>query len=229
MQKTVRSFGVVFFGLALMVLVTSCATTQVAPEPQKDEFLGDYAKYLEPGPEGGAKMRWLKPGVDFAKYDKVMLDSVVFFFANDSKYNGMDPNELKELADGFDLQIVNALKDTYPIVSEPGPDVVRIRFAVTDLKASSPGLSAVSSVVPVGLGLSIIKKGASGSWTGSGATSAEMMALDSTTGEVIAAARDQKTAEFADRFSKWDSANDAFKFWGERIKMILDSFHSAKK
>ncbi|MFH0997317.1 MAG: DUF3313 domain-containing protein [Pseudomonadota bacterium] len=98
--------------------------------------------------------------MDFAKYNKVMLDSVVFFFANDADYKGMDPNELKTLADGFNLQILNVLKDTYPIVSEPGPDVIRIRFAVTDLKSSKPGMSAVSSVVPVGLGLSLVKIGA---------------------------------------------------------------------
>ena len=174
-------------------------------------------------------MRWLKPGVDFAKYDKVMLDSVVFFFAKDSDYTGMDPNELKEMADGFNLQIINALKDSYPIVSTPGPDVIRIRFAVTNLEASMPALSAVSSVVPVGLGLSIVKKGASGSWAGSGATSAEMMAIDTTTGDVIAVAQDEQSAGFTDRFSKWGSADEAFKFWGERIKLVLDGFHSAKK
>jgi hypothetical protein len=228
-KKSVTAFEMFFFGMILTVLLSSCAFTQVAPDQQKNEFLGNYAKNLSPGPQGGAKMRWLKPGVDFAKYNKVMLDSVVFFFAKDSEYNGMDSNELKELADGFNLQLINALRDSYPIVSDPGPDVVRIRFAVTDLKASNPGLSAISTVVPVGLGLSVVKKGASGAWAGSGATSVEMMAVDSMTGEVIAAAQDQKTAEFTERFSKWGSANDAFKFWGERIKLLMDSLHSAKQ
>jgi Protein of unknown function (DUF3313) len=48
-------------------------------------------------------LRWLKPGVDFAKYNKLMLDSVVFFFAEDSEYKGMDPQELKEIADAANL------------------------------------------------------------------------------------------------------------------------------
>jgi hypothetical protein len=229
MQKKGKAIWAVFFGLALMVFVTSCASTQIAADQKGDSFLGDYSKNLAPGPEGGAKMRWLKPGVDFAKYDKVMLDSVVFFFAKDSDYTGMDPNELKEMADGFNLQIVNALKDSYPIVSSPGPDVVRIRFAVTDLKSSKPALSAVSSVVPVGLGLSIVKKGASGSWAGSGSTSAEIMAIDSATGDVIAVAQDERSAGFTERFSKWGSAEDAFKFWGERIKLLMDGFRKAKQ
>lgn len=229
MQKTRKAFLTGFFGLAIMVVVASCASTQTAPERHNDGFLGDYYKYLKPGPEGGAKMRWMKPGTDFAKYNKVMLDSVVFFFAKDSDYKGMDPNELKEMADGFNLQIVNALKGSYPIVSKPGPDVVRIRFAVTDLKASKPALSAISSVVPVGLGLSIIKKGTSGAWTGSGAISAEVMAIDSMTGDVIAVAQDERNAGFTDRFSKWGAADEAFKFWGERIKLLMDSLHGVKQ
>jgi hypothetical protein len=229
MKTKGKAFWTVLSVSALMAFVAGCATTQTAPDQQGNSFLGSYYKDLAPGPEGGAKMRWLKPGVNFAKYNKVMLDSIVFFFAEDSDYKGMDPYALKELGDGFNQQFVNALKDTYPVVSEPGPDVVRIRIAVTDLKASKPGLSAISSVVPAGLGISIIKKGASGSWAGSGATSAEFMAIDSMTGAVIAVAQDERSAGFTERFSKWGSAEDAFKFWGERVKLVMDSFHKSKQ
>jgi hypothetical protein len=71
-----------------------------------------------------------------------------------------------------------------------------------------------TSVVPIGLGISLIKKGATGSWTGSGATQGEVMALDSQTNEVIAVAYDQYTAGFTERFTKWGSGDDAFKYWG---------------
>jgi hypothetical protein len=108
-----------------------------------------------------------------------MLDSVAFYFADDSENKGIDAQEVKELADACDLEVVNVLKDTCPIVAEPGPDVLRLRFEITDLKQSRPALSAVTSVVPIGLGISLVKKGAAGSWTGSGATSAEVMVFDS--------------------------------------------------
>ena len=42
-------------------------------------------------------MRWLKPGVDFAKYNKIMLETVIFYFADDSEYKGIDPVAMKEL------------------------------------------------------------------------------------------------------------------------------------
>jgi hypothetical protein len=89
-------------------------------------------------------------------------------------------------------------------------------------------VSGVSSVLPIGLGISLVKKGATGSWSGSGATSAEMMAVDSMTGDVIAVAQDDSTAKFSERFSKWGSAEEAFKFWGERVKLFMDGNQSAK-
>jgi hypothetical protein len=234
MRTSVRTVLAVVMGIALLTLSISCASTGTqakgaAAEAQKVGFLGDYANYLQPGPEGGAKMRWLKPGVDFGKYNKIMLDSVIFFFADSSEYKGIDPQAMKELADACDQQIVNVLKATYPIVAEPGPDVVRIRFAITDLEQSRPVLSAITTVVPIGLGISILKKGATGSWTGSGATGAEMMAIDSMSGDVIAVAQDKRTAGFTERFSKWGSAEDAFKFWGERLKLFLDQAHGVKQ
>jgi hypothetical protein len=234
MKPSARTILAAVMGIVLVTFTISCASTGAsskgaAAAPQTEGFLNGYYKDLQPGPEGGAKMRWLKPGVDFGKYNKVMLDSVIFFLADDCEYKGCDPQAMKELADACDLQVVNVLKATYPIVAEPGPDVVRIRFAITDLQQSRPVLSAVTTVVPIGLGISIIKKGATGSWTGSGATGAEVMAIDSMSGDVIAVAQDKKTAGFTERFSKWGSAEDAFKFWGERLKLFLDQAHGVKQ
>jgi len=50
-----------------------------------------------------------------------MVDSVVFFLADKAEYKGIDPQEMKELADEFNKQIVAAFKDKWPIVTEPAP------------------------------------------------------------------------------------------------------------
>lgn len=221
-------------GMALvMVFVCAAFLMSCASAPAKRSgpgFLGDYAQKLAPGPKDGAEMRWLKPGVDFAKYNKVMLEHIVFFLDDTSEYKGIDASEMNELAQKCNLALVNALKDSYPIVTEPGPGVVRIRMAITDLKQSNPavsGITTVTMVTPVGLGINLIKKGATGTWSGSGATASELMALDSMTGEVIAAARDRKSAGFTERYGKWDSVEGAFKFWGERLKRFLDEAKGA--
>lgn len=208
--------------MATVIGIVLIVPAAFAAEPKYSGFLGDYYKNLQPGPKDGAKMRWLKPGTNFSKYNKFMVDSVIFFFADDSEYKGIDPVEMKELADGFNKAIVDAFKDKYPLVSEPGPDVARIRFAITGFKESKPGLSGFTSITPVGLAVSAIKKGTTGSWTGSGSTSAEVMALDSMTNDVIAVAVDDRTAGFSERFSKWGSADEAFKFWAGRLVGFVD-------
>jgi len=237
MYKRILLCIALFASLLILACATSKPTTTAEPgaqvaapqEAKTEGFLNGYYKLLEPGPEGGAKKRWLKPGVDFGKYNKVMLDSVTFFFAPDSKYQGIDPNELKDLGDKFNKIMVDTLQSSYPVVADPGPDVLRIRIAVTGLDQSRPVLSGVTSVVPIGLGVSLIKRGATGAWTGSGATAAEVMVMDSTTNDVIAVAQDSKAAGFTERFSKWGSSEEAFKFWAERMKLFLDQAHGVKK
>ncbi len=230
MKSTIRKVMAVIMGMALMGFVISCASTGAqskgaAAGGQKTGFLHGYYEKLKPGQaEDEPKLMWIKPGVDYTKYKKVMVDYVIFAFAEDSEYKGIDANEMKKLADGASLALVNALKKKLPVVSQPGPDVLRVRTAIIDLKQSNPAISAVTSVVPVGLGLSLVKKGATDSWTGSGATTAEMMVLDSMTNGVLGAGEDQMAAGFSERFTKWGSVEEAFEFWGERLAKRLVNF-----
>jgi len=213
-----------FVVLVGLMLVAGCATTK----PSQSGFLGEYYQYLEPGPKDGAKMRWVNPEVDHTKYKKFMVDYVVFALAEDSEYKGIDGNEMKKLGDAASLAYVNALKEKYPVVSEPGPDVARIKIAIVDLKQSRPVLSAASTVIPIGMAISIVKRGTTDAWTGSGATRAEALILDSMTNEVIGAAYDEYTAGFTERFSKWGSVEEAFKFWAERGARYIDRLQSKK-
>lgn len=209
--------------LVAMMFLSSCASTSTKTT-QGSGFLGDYYQNLAPGTqEGDPKLMWMKPGVDFSKYDKIMFEYVLFALSDESKNKAIDANEMKELADAATQTFVDTLSKDFTLVSQPAPDVLRVRVAITDLKQSSPGLSAVTTIVPVGLAVSLVKKGSSDAWTGSGATTAEMMVLDSMTNEVLGAGQDTVAAEFEDRFSKWGSAEEAFKFWAERFTKRLNT------
>ena len=224
MKNVLKTFLAVVLGLAILV-----PAAFAADKPPQSGFLGNPSVYdlLTPAPDGA--YRHLKPGVDFKKYNKFMVDSVIFFLADAADYKGIDPQEMKELCDEFNKALVAAFKDRYPIVAEPGPDVMRLRSAITNVKPSRPGVSAVTSILPIGLGISLVKKGVTGGWSGSGETGAEMMILDTTTNEVIAIGMDQRAAAFDERFSKWGSANDAFKFWSERLVSTIDALQGVKR
>ncbi len=218
MMKTAR----IMLSVALGVVLTA-SMAFAADDFTRSGFLGNPTVYdlLQPVEGGGA--RWLKPGVDFKKYNRFMVDSVVFFLADKADYKGIDPQEMKELCDEFNKALVAAFKDKLPIVAEPGPDVARVRFAITNVQPSRPGVSAVTSIIPVGLGVSLVKKGATGGWVGSGETATELMILDTASNEIVALGATKRAAEFDERFSKWGSAKEAFKFWSERlVKTIMD-------
>ncbi len=210
-----------------ILLLAGCAATVTQP---RSGFLGEYAKKLTPVrlEDNSTALRWKKPGVDFSKYNKFMVDYVVFALADDSEYKGIDGDEMKKLGDAASLAVVNAIKERYPIVAEPGPDVLRVRIAIVGLKQSNPVRSGVTTVIPVGLGISLIRKGATDAWIGSGATQGEMMCIDSLTDEVICAGHDDYTAGFTERFTKWGSVEDAFTFWANRGVKALDTIKAKK-
>ncbi len=214
--------------LFLAVVISSffLLSMAFAQDITRTGFLGNPSVYdeLKKVQDGG--YRWIKPGADPKKYNKFMVDSVIFFLADKADYKGIDPQEMKDMCDEFNKQIVAAFKDKLPIVADPGPDVLRIRIAITNVQPSRPGVSAVTSIIPVGLGVSLVKRGATGGWVGSGQTAVEMIFQDSMTNEFIALGADARAAAFDERFSKWGSATEAFKFWSERI---VDSITRFKK
>jgi hypothetical protein len=98
--------------LAVGIVFEPTASAVSAAGIQYSGFLGNPSVYnlLRPGPEGGAKLRWIKDGVDPKKYDKFMVDSVIFYLSDKSDYKGIDPQEMKELADQFNKDIVAAFR-----------------------------------------------------------------------------------------------------------------------
>lgn len=116
--------------LGLMLLAAFVTTT--AASAAKIEYQGvfvpqEYVNKFEPSPYNKQALRWIRPGVDHAKYGKFMVDYVVFALAPDSDYKGIDADEMKQLADAASLAVVNAIQEKYSVVSEPGPDVARVR------------------------------------------------------------------------------------------------------
>ena len=85
----------------LVILVMSLsfiATTGCRSKVKQSGFLTDYPTF-EKGPRGGADLLYLKQGVDFGTYDKIMMDQVEFYFSEDSKYKGMNADTLSKLSE----------------------------------------------------------------------------------------------------------------------------------
>jgi len=210
-----------FIALSCFVL-SGCAST--GSTVGKSGFLGEYPTF-QPGAADGVDQVYIKPGADLKKYNKVMLDKVQFFIKKDADYQGLQADELTELTNAFHGAVIDAMKGGYPLVSEPGADVLHVRLAVSDIEPSNPAVSGLTTVLPVGLAVSAVKKGASGSHTGVGGASMEVEFLDSTSGERLGAAIDTFHGSKLSGLTKYGAAEEAFEFWAKRLRVTLDKAH----
>jgi Protein of unknown function (DUF3313) len=217
MRKIFKNVLFVILGL-VFILTVGCVQ-----QSQYSGFLKDYPQF-SPGKKGVDNV-YVEEGVDFTKYNKIMMDQVVFYFKKDAEYQGIHPDELVTISEAFHKAMAEALGNDYPLVGEPGPGVLRLRTAITDVEASNPGMSIISTVVPIGLALSTIKKATTGEHTGVGKASLEVEMLDSSTNERIGAAVDTKEGSKLSGVTKWGSVNEAFEFWAKRLRAWLDEIH----
>lgn len=202
-------------------MLVGCAST---PKEVPSGFLKNYPQF-QPGPADGADQIYTKPGMDLSKYRRVMLDEAQFYLKKSAADQGVQASELKELSDTFHLAVFEALGNAYPLVTEPGADVLRVRLAITDIETSNPAVSGVTTVLPVWLAVSVVKKAATGSYTGVGGASMEVELLDSMSGERLAAAIDTFNGSKMSGFSKLGATKEAFEFWAKRLRVTLDKAH----
>ena len=78
--------------LALMLVVTGCASTQEAKSVEKSGFLGDYSLLREgqrstimEGVEDQALLIYRNPDADWRKYKKIQLDPVTIWKGENSQ------------------------------------------------------------------------------------------------------------------------------------------------
>jgi hypothetical protein len=67
-----------------------------------------------------------------ANYERVIIDPVGIQLRPDATGTWVNPERLNELTQYTRDATVNAFKDRYPAVEQPGPGVLRIRAAITD-------------------------------------------------------------------------------------------------
>ena len=198
--------------LVLMVILAFAMTTGCATDsgPHATGFLRDYSN-LGKDPDDFAKRVYIRKDVAFGAYEKIMIDHVTFFLREDAEYKGIQADEMTELAQHFHTAVVKALAGAYTFTDKPGPTTMRVRIAITGLVPGKSAAGTVTTVIPVGLAASTIKKVATGSHIGMGGASFEAELLDSQTNEVLAAVLDDKTGKkykVGKTFTKWGQSKE---------------------
>ncbi len=223
-----------FKTVALVVVSISILLTGVAwakDDMKHTGFMEEYPVFQMDAERKGA-MVYRRPGVDLRKYTKIMIDPVEIWIAPKSKYKGITPDDLKVLADTFRKSIIDALEPTYPVVNEPGPDVLRIRIALTHVLITKKKRGLLG-YTPIGLVVSTGMKAFGDNMSLQEAV-IEAELLDSQSNKRIGALMDlqSETAKKKSSFSavkkgvtSWEEIEQTLKFYAERFRGRIDKDH----
>lgn len=186
-------------------------------------FLGSYSD-LRKVPGEMDTWQWVKPGVDWKSYDKIMVQPIEVWINPQSAYPGIQPDVYKQMADHFRQKLVVAFRDGgYQVVDKPGAGVLRLHIALTGMTPERPGLTPLD-VLPFKMAINVARRAAHADKTVV-AVAAEIEALDGATGQrVFAQVTTKKDAQhFVGKDLSWEELGAAATEWAQQARARLDA------
>jgi len=215
----------------VLFLTTTVFGSALAQDFNSSDFLSDYSQLKQSSDEymDYTYLAEDAPG-KMANYSAVMIDQPEIFVAANSKYKGMKPDDMKQLADAFRAAMAASLSTTYMIVDQPGPNVLYLRFAISNvqLKKHKRGLLGYT---PIGFVAGAAKSALTSDFTKKidlkGLT-VEVEVLDSSTEEQFAALLKTRSDKKDDPTS-WEELEALIAVYSQRVACNLDNARRAEE
>jgi hypothetical protein len=201
------------------------AQQKSAAQPVRSGFLKDYSK-LKAAPDREGVLLYVNTSVKHRDFNKVMFRPVEVYVSPSTQYKGLEPDALKRMTDEFLASFKRALEPTYQVVSEPGPDVLQVRSAITGFQAVSPPLNP-TDFLPIKAAFNVARE-AAGAAPRRAELTAEMEVLDNN-GTPLAAAvatrKGDKTLAQGDQIT-WEHLHAITDYWAKSFRQRLDQLRS---
>ncbi|MDD5411448.1 MAG: DUF3313 domain-containing protein [Methylobacter sp.] len=217
-MPTIKRIALIVF----ILLSVGCARTYQARYVETSHFLDDYS-LLKDGKDGDALLSFWKEGANWSSYKKIMLDPVVISKLPDSDLNDMKHSENHRFKELFEYRMREALRKNFKLVTHPGPDTLRVQFAITDAESSIPLLDFYTAVYPSARAASLLERLALGTESFVGKASIEGKITDSQTGELLMASADCRAGgkTIIGSFNDWDDVEQAYQYWATQLNYQL--------
>ncbi len=176
-------------------------------------FLRDYSG-LRASSEDKAIWVYKHPNLTLADYDKFIVDPILVHFAPNAKGTAIDPVKVMKLTDYAGEHLRDSLSKHYLLVGTPGPRVLRLRIAITEIKKTTPPLNILPPMKLSGVGL--------------GGASMEAEAIDSQSGERVLAVMDSQMGNRLSIVPGLDPlghAKQVIRKWVRRFVKRMDKAH----
>jgi hypothetical protein len=213
----------------ILIVVGLCSMASATA--QEDSFFTD-PSLLGPWDQGVFDLAYTDPDIlqKAQRYDSVMVDQPEIFIADDSKYKGAKPDHMKQLVDTARLAMTERLeRGGWAVADEPGPSVVFMRWAISDLYLKKKKRN-ILSYTPVGMVVHTTRQAAIRDlWKKVDIVELGLMIewTDSVSGEVLSAGKAKqgvrKSRGQKEDLVTWEELDAMFLSIGEQTRCHLDN------
>ena len=159
-------------------------------------------------PNTAVEYAYINQEADFSKYTRLMSGGLEIYYPEGEETP--DPADLDRIRGYFRDAFAAAIGDAYEIVTEPGPDVLKVSAQIVDMKIS-PGGAVYEAT------------GRLRDVVAHGELTFLMEMSDSVTGQVLARAGDKSSDISADKDdATWDDVQRAAEYWAGLFRNWLD-------
>ena len=213
--------------VALIGMGASLAHGQDSPDASSG-FLTDYS-LLKPSARGqvGTWVYVAPDATDKAgSYKAIIIDQPAFAIAPDSKVKALKPDDIKVIAEAFRKVIADEISPGYDVVDEPGPGVLGLRTSFSNIYVEKKGRRLLA-YTPIGFVVTEAKQAMLDDVMDKvklTQTTVEVELVDSVTGEVFAAAMDER-GRHSDKkeHATWKEVQAVLAQYAKRVKCNLDN------
>lgn len=204
---------------------TACRTVE-SGDVKSEGFLS-HPELLEKGIGDDAPLFYMRPGVNFKDYPKVLIRPTTLWTKKDSELKNLSKEDRQMLLHAMHKAIIDEVSKIKTVVTEPGPGVMEIRAAILEAEGSTVVLDSITTFLPQALIISSAVELATGTKGFAGEAAAAVEFRDSVNSKVLACAVDRRhgSKDPTDVFSTWSDVESAFRYWAEnmRKKMVANS------
>ncbi len=170
-----------FAALLVALLFTGCAATKTAEVADYSGYIGDYDGLEMTTDELGQEvLRWQSSDFIAGVYETLMIDDIVFYPA--AKATPQISEELLlEIREYSNAALLHEVSKVVPVTNQPGPDVLRMRMAITGVSTAAQGLKGYEYIPFAAIAAGVTS--ATGARDREAYIIVETELLDSTTGE----------------------------------------------
>ena len=230
-QRIKKSAWIKLAGYLFLTVSLWGCTSHQARSVKPSGFLGDYSQLRE-GKGDQALLVYTNPEINTMckNYTKIYLESVTLWAKDDSDLADVSKEEQQALTDYFYKSVATALKEDYTLVNTAGSDVMRIRLALTDAEGSWWIPDTITSLMPMAIGISALKRITLGAGSFVANVTVEAQIEDSITREPLVSIVDKRIGGkgWVKKFDSWGKVEASFDYWAEKMQSRLSECRAGK-